>query len=243
MGFGNLITKAVATVVPDVLTTHKRPTVVDLGNQTLKNSKARSEVYLQLGIPPPEILTGTKDWYLSLGFARYLAIDVNTERDAVAMDLNVDIPKTYDFREQFDLVTNNGTGEHVFNQYMVFKNAHDLCRTGGFMIHVLPFYRWVDHGFFNYNPNLFPCLANQNGYELRELWIASSDTVYLHKLDVNNLGRNKGYRGKLALDTWESDPMVAAVFRKNRDAPFEIPIQHMYGGENISDDGIAGKYR
>jgi hypothetical protein len=243
MGFGNLITKAVATVVPDVLTTHKRPTVVDLGNQTLKNSKARSEVYLQLGIPPPEILTGTKDWYLSLGFARYLAIDVNTERDAVAMDLNVDIPKTYDFREQFDLVTNNGTGEHVFNQYMVFKNAHDLCRVGGFMIHVLPFYRWVDHGFFNYNPNLFPCLANQNGYELRELWIASSDTQYLHRLDVNNLGRNKGYRGKLALDTWESDPMVAAVFRKSRDAPFETPIQHMYGGENISDDGIAGKYR
>jgi len=243
MGFGNLITKAVATVVPDVLTTHKRPTVVDLGNQTLKNSKARSEVYLQLGIPPPEILTGTKDWYLSLGFARYLAIDVNTERDAVAMDLNVDIPKTYDFREQFDLVTNNGTGEHVFNQYMVFKNAHDLCRVGGFMIHVLPFYRWVDHGFFNYNPNLFPCLANQNGYELRELWIASSDTQYLHKLDVNNLGRNKGYRGKLALDTWESDPMVAAVFRKSRDAPFETPIQHMYGGENISDGSIAGKYR
>ena len=243
MGFGNLITKAVATVVPDVLATQKRPTVVDLGNQTLKNSKARSEVYLQLAITPPDTLAGTKDWYLSLGFVRYLAIDVNTERDAVAMDLNVDIPKTYQFLEQFDLVTNNGTGEHVFNQYMVFKNAHDLCRTGGFMIHVLPFYRWVDHGFFNYNPNLFPCLANQNGYELRELWIASSDTQYLHRLDVNNLGRNKGYRGKLDLDAWESDPMVCAVFRKSRDAPFETPIQHMYGGENISDDSIAGKYR
>ena len=242
MGFSNLITKAVATVVPELLT-QKKPTVVELGNQTLKNSKSRGEVYTALGIKSPQELANTKDWYLSLGFSRYLAIDVNTERDAVAMDLNVDIPQTYGFREQFDLVTNNGTGEHVFNQYMVFKNAHDLCRVGGFMIHVLPFYRWVDHGFFNYNPNLFPCLANQNGYELRELWIASSDAHSLHKLDVNNLGRNKGYRGKLDLDSWESDPMVAAVFRKVKDAPFEIPIQHMYGGENISDDGIAGNYR
>ena len=242
MGFSNLITKAVGSVAAE-LVTNKRPTVIELGNQTLKNTKARGEIYQKLGIDPPAELGGTKDWYLSLGFERYLAIDVNTERDAIAMDLNVDISKTYGFTKQFDLVTNNGTGEHVFNQYMVFKNAHDLCRTGGFMIHVLPFYRWVDHGFFNYNPNLFPCLANQNGYELRELWIASSDAVYLHKLDVNNLGRNKGYRGKLNLDSWESDPMIAAVFRKVRDTSFEIPIQHMYGGENISDDDIASQYK
>jgi hypothetical protein len=242
MGFNHLITKAVGTVVPELLK-RGHPTVVDLGNQTLKNSKSRGQLYAELGITPPSELGGTKDWYLSLGFGSYMAIDVNTERDAVAMDLNVDIPKTYNFQQQFDLVTNNGTGEHVFNQYMVFKNAHDLCRTGGYMIHVLPFYRWVDHGFFNYNPNLFPCLANQNGYELLELWIGSSDAKYLHRLDVNNLGRNKGYRGKLDLDSWESDAMVAAVFRKVKDAPFEIPIQHMYGGENINSDEISNKYR
>lgn len=242
MGFSNLITKAVGSVASELLTKLK-PTVCELGNQTLKNSKARNELYQQLGIVPNQSLTSTKDWYLSLGFGSYLAIDVNTERDAVAMDLNVDLGQHYNFREQFDLVTNNGTGEHVFNQYMVFKNAHDLCRVGGFMVHVLPFYRWVDHGFFNYNPNLFPCLANQNGYELRELWIASSDTEYLHKLDVANLGRNKGWRSKLNLDSWHSDPMVAAVFRKVNNQPFGIPIQHLYGGENISDDTIASQYR
>ena len=242
MGFSNLITRAVGSVAKEIRT-KSDPSVCELGNQTLKNSKARADVYQQLGITPTNDLTSTKDWYQSIGFAQYLAIDVNTERDAVAMDLNVDIPKTYNFHEQFDLVTNNGTGEHVFNQYMVFKNAHDLCRVGGFMIHVLPFYRWVDHGFFNYNPNLFPCLANQNGYELRELWIASSDTQYLHKLDVNNLGRNKGWRSKLDLDSWDSDPMVAAVFRKVHDRAFEIPIQHLYGGDNISDQGIASNYK
>ena len=242
MGFSNLITKAVGSVAAE-LVTNKRPTVVELGNQTLKNTKARGEIYARLGITPPATLSGTKDWYLSLGFERYLAIDVNTERDAVAMDLNVDIAKTYGFHEQFDLVTNNGTGEHVFNQYMVFKNAHDLCRTGGFMIHVLPFYRWVDHGFFNYNPNLFPCLANQNDYDLRELWIATSDAVRLEPLNVRDLSRNKGWRHKFDLDSWESDPMVAAVFQKRHDRPFEIPIQTLYGGDNISSDEIAGKYR
>lgn len=242
MGYSNLITKAVATAVPDILK-NSNPSVCDLGNQTLKNKKARNEVYSQLGISPPTELTSTKDYYFSIGFKRYLAIDVNTERDAVAMDLNLDIGQAYNFTEQFDLVTNNGTGEHVFNQYMVFKNAHDLCRVGGYMVHVLPFYRWVDHGFFNYNPNLFPCLANQNGYELTELWIASSDAVYLEKLDVKNLSRNKGYRHSFKLDTWESDPMVAAVMRKTKDSKFETPIQFLYGGDNISTDEIGGRYK
>lgn len=242
MGFSNLITKAVATVVTD-LPSGGQARVCELGNQTLKNSRARAEVYAQFGISPPAELQSTKDWYMSMGFSRYLAIDVNTERDAIAMDLNVDIGKHYGFTEKFDLVTDNGTGEHVFNQYMLFKNAHDLCAVGGFMIHVLPFYRWVDHGFYNYHPNLFPCLANQNSYELRELWIATSDAEHLHKLNVKNLKRQKGYRQDFDLDSWERDPMVVAVMRKCHDRDFEIPIQFLYGGDNISDDSIGQKYR
>lgn len=242
MGFSNLITKAVATTLPE-LTSAGKPSVCELGNQTLKNSKARAEVYSQLGLPTPAALHTTKDWYLSVGFDRYLAIDVNTERDAIAMDLNVDIPKTYSFHDKFDLVTNNGTGEHVFNQYMLFKNAHDLCRVGGFMIHVLPFYRWVDHGFFNYHPNLFPCLAYQNDYDLRELWIATSDAGHLEKLNTKNLKRKKGYRHDFDLDSWEDDAMVAVVLQKTLDRAFEIPIQNLYGGSNIGSTEIGERYR
>lgn len=229
-----------ATVIPQLAA---RSSVCELGNQTLKNSKARKEVYATLGILPPKELVSTRDWYMSVGFDRYLAIDVNTERDAVAMDLNLDLAVHYGFCEQFDLVTNNGTGEHVFNQYMLFKNAHNLCRPGGFMIHVLPFYRWVDHGFFNYNPNLFPCLAYQNRYDLQQLWIASSDATNLVQLDSANLRRKKGYREDFDLDSWPDDPMIAAVMRRTTDRPFETPIQNLYGGTNISDPSIANGYR
>jgi hypothetical protein len=242
MGFSNLITKAVGTVAKDIVN-QSNPSVCELGNQTLKNKKARAEIYKDLGITPAENLTGTKDWYFSIGFKRYLAIDVNTERDAIAMDLNTDIGKQYNFYDQFDLVTDNGTGEHVFNQYTLFKNAHDLCKVGGYMIHVLPFYRWVDHGFYNYNPNLFPCLANQNEYNLTDLWIATSDASKLEKLNVKNLSRYKGYRYDFDLDSWESDPMVVAVMCKTKNKAFEMPIQTLYGSDNINSDEISGRYR
>lgn len=242
MGFGNLITKAVASVAAKI-TDSGSASVCELGNQRLKNSKARNEIYKQMDIVPPTSMGSTKEWYQSMGFANYLAIDVNTERDAVAMDLNLDIVQTYDFRQQFDLVTNNGTSEHVFNQHTIFLNCHNLCRVGGYMIHVLPFYRWTDHGFYNYHPNLFACLSNANQYDLQALWIATNDTAHLHELDTKNLSRNKGYRETLKLDSWERDPSVVAIMRKTVDTEFRTPMQHLYAGENITSPEIAERYQ
>ena len=191
MSFTNLITTAIDSVVDDILT-KPNPTVCELGNQRLKNNKSRSRLYQRLGIHTTP--TSTKEFFINLGFTKYLAIDVNTDMDAVAMDLNTDISKQYNWTEQFDLVTNNGTGEHVFNQYTVYKNTHDLTKVGGYMIHVLPFYRWVDHGFFNTQPNLYPCLALQNNYDLKGLWIGTSNGDRLEKCAVEKLRRYKGYR-------------------------------------------------
>ena len=159
------------------------------------------------------------------------------------MDLNTDISKQYNYNKQFDLVTNNGTGEHVFNQYTVYKNMHDLTKVGGYMIHVLPFYRWVDHGFFNTQPNLYPCLANQNDYDLLGLWIGTSDGQRIEKCKVTALRRYKGYRHDFQLDTWERDPMVVAIMKKKNSNEFQIPQQELYAGDNITSDEISERYK
>lgn len=242
MSFTNLITSAIDSVADEILR-KPNPTVCELGNQRLKNKKARNDLFKRLGINSATYTgSSTKDFFLALGFDKYLAIDVNTDMDAVAMDLNMDIVSHYNFREKFDLVTNNGTGEHVFNQLAVFKNTHDITKNGGFMIHVLPFYRWVDHGFYNFHPNLFFCLANQNEYKLHGVWIGTSDCAHVEKLGTK-LNRQKGYRHQFKLDTWERDPMVVAIMQKVNDNEFEMPQQHLYAGENITSDEIANRYK
>jgi len=239
MSFTNLVTTAIDTVL-DEIRTRPEPTVCDLGNQRLKNNKSRATIFNRLNINASP--TTTKEFYLACGFKKYLAIDVNEDMDAKAMDLNMDIVSHYEFNEKFDLVTNNGTGEHVFNQYAVFKNAHDITKLGGFMIHVLPFYRWVDHGFYNYHPNLFFCLANQNDYKMHGVWIGQSDGGRIEKLGTK-LTRDKGYRNKYSLDTWERDPMVVAIMQKVKDQPFTMPQQFLYAGDNISSSEIAERYK
>jgi SAM-dependent methyltransferase len=216
--------------------------VCELGNQTLKNAKQRRTIYKRLGLKGVEPVS-VREWYLSMGFSDYTAIDVNQDKDAVAMDLNLDLKHYYNYTEQFDLVTNNGTGEHVFNQLNVFKNAHDLCKPTGCMIHCLPCFRWLDHGFYNFNPNLFTALATANGYKLSHLWLAQNNCDALHELDPTVLHRVETMRGDLFLDTWERDISIVAILWKNSTREFAVPIQQLYGGDNIDSQEISDRYK
>jgi len=167
------------------------PRVVELENQTFKPQPGDFERVTSLlatqRLPFDAELLGdiaarngdglsasTADYYRALGFAGYRTIDVNARYGSVVMDLNRDVVAHYGFTERFEFVTNNGTGEHVFNQAAVFANAHALCKAGGIMLHVLPFVNYLNHGFFSFNPILFHDLAAANGYDIVRLSIASN---------------------------------------------------------------------
>jgi hypothetical protein len=159
------------------------PAVVELGNQRLNINprtlhRIMNALSLQerkfdqrfieklLTLPTEEQKPLTAAFFKALGFQSYTCIDINENFDSIVMDLNFNLREKYKFFEQYDLVTNNGTGEHIFNQYMVFKNMHQLTKVGGVMLHVMPFVNWVNHGFFNFNPILYFDLAEANNYEI-----------------------------------------------------------------------------
>jgi len=238
MGFHNLITHSIDNILHEL---PADPTVCELGNQTLKNAKQRRTIYKRLKIKGVEPET-VKQWYQSVGFSNYVAIDVNDEKDAIEMDLNLDLQSSYNYYDTFDLVTNNGTGEHCFNQYSVFSNVHNLTKTKGYMIHALPFYRWVDHGFYNYNPNLFICLAKANQYKIVKIMIGQNDAERLETIDHTRLDRYDGYRKDFDLDSWPKDPTVVAILQKTNDLDFVMPMQHLYDGDNITSQEIKDRY-
>jgi len=192
MSFTPLMMKLVANLIE---TLPPSPSVIELGNQTFDPTlggslRAPQDMmfprvieYLRTRHPNADeaalrrlmALTHheqnphTASYYRGLGFKRYESIDVNARYGSMIMDLNVDLREAYGFSQTFDLCTNNGTGEHVFNQATVFRNMHQLTRPGGVMLFVLPFYNWMNHGFFNFNPLLFTDLAAANRYEVVRL--------------------------------------------------------------------------
>lgn len=192
MSFTPLMIKLIPSLLDDL---GPGPSVVELGNQTFdptisgqlskpddlmlprvmafldRRGKPYDRAALQrmAALTGPELKPLTGDYFRALGFSNYTAIDVNSVYGSLIMDLNVDLREAHGYTQTFDLVTNNGTGEHIFNQLSVFKNMHQLTNVGGMQLFVLPFYNWMNHGFFNFNPLLFTDLAAANGYEVVRL--------------------------------------------------------------------------
>ncbi len=235
--------KAVVSLRDVILQNHSNPTVVELGNQRFKCSKnLREAIYENLKLPQI-VPSSVKEFYFSIGFKKYLAVDVNTEKDAVAMDLNTVLKDQYKFTEEFSLVTNNGTGEHIFNQFSVFKNMHNLCKVKGYMIHNLPFTGYLDHGFYNFQPNLFVAIANHNSYNILDIWIGTSDGERIEKINPydNYDSKKSDLLNKFSLNNWNQNLLIMVTMEKTKSNEFSIPIQGMYS-DAVTDKNIKTRY-
>lgn len=67
----------------------------------------------------------------------HVSIDLNGEDGALPLDLARPIVEA-DLLGSFDVVTNVGTSEHVYDQYQCFANIHRLAKMGGLIIHISP---------------------------------------------------------------------------------------------------------
>ena len=122
--------------------------ICELGNQYVKDH--------------PKFKTA-KQYLTTLG-VDHISFDLNGEDGAMKIDLSIPIVQ---WNNYFEMVTNYGTSEHVSNQYMVFKNIHDLVRKGGVMVHASPEAGyWCHHGKVNYEKWFFDKLAEKNNYEV-----------------------------------------------------------------------------
>ncbi len=185
----------------------------------------------------PGDFNSVKEWYEHLGCTDYVALDVNKEQDAIIADLNypVDVGRT------FDLVTNNGTGEHIFNQLAVFENAHNLSHK--YMVHILPMIPWLNHGFFNYHPLLFRDLATANNYKadifLGNRW---GETARLKPKDLFPEKNARVLEKAADVLMKRGGVFVVAVFKKAGDDEFRMPFQGEYRG-TISDEKLKKRYK
>ena len=227
------------------------PKAVDLGSQTssindifvknlLNNNKTINSIQKKNlnNLSSSQSFT-TEDYFKSVGFKEYKSIDINGAYNSLQFDLNKNILETYNYKEEYDLVINNGTGEHVFNQYSLFLNFHNLTKLNGVMLNILPFIDWINHGFYNFNPIFFADLAASNNYEIIKISLANRNGFEL-KLNDENLSilfeqikpnRNDSKFEKMidiAKTKLGRNILLVVITRKLSDKIFKIPLQGKY---------------
>ena len=115
--------------------------------------------------------TPAQGFYRRIGCEKYLAIDANG-RGNVTADLN--LPITNRNLGAFNLVTDFGTGEHIFDQAQVWRTLHELCAPGGFIAFDRPTQGYDHHCFYLMTQGLIEDIAEANGYSVRRLEITKT---------------------------------------------------------------------
>jgi len=162
---------------------------------------------------------------------------VGNDMSVLHFDLNSDcVP--LNLKGHFDLVTNVGTTEHVFNQANCFAVMHDLTSVGGIMAHSVPFAGYENHGLFKYTMKFFTRIAKANDYECLDAWISMDlDAGQLKpevaEFFVDYVGMFQNARlsehhpvdfYKLKFDNYRSvDASIYVFLRKTKSANFRTP--------------------
>ncbi len=230
---------------------NKNPEAIDLGSQTSsidnnfisniinQNSNINDFQKTNLESLKNKKNFSTKDYFNSIGFNDYKSIDINGAYESFQFDLNKNISETYNFNKKYDLVINNGTGEHVFNQYALFLNFHNLTKINGVMLNILPFIDWINHGFYNFNPIFFADLAASNNYKILKISLANRDGAEL-KLDSSDYSimfeqikphRNNSKFNKMieiAKEKIGKNILLVVALNKLSNDSFKIPLQGKY---------------
>ena len=235
--------------------------VLELGNQRFRLTKpvikSISDLLgISFSIPSkdPHFSDFTPSFFRQMGYQEYKALDMNDKMEAIPVDLNTDIKTNYRFSKQASLVIDNGTGEHIFDQHMVFKNQHDICSVNGVILNIKPFFPWTNHGFYTFHPVLFRDLAYANGYKEVFTWLGGNHGEYVDVTKDDRIWyevprtnpfwkRPKDYLETLMYDELlpKNNISIVTAYQKVHDTPFKVPLQGKWIG-NISDKEIVNKY-
>lgn len=126
-----------------------------------------------------------------LGAKRIHSFDVSAYEGATHLhDMNKEIPP--EIMEQYSVVLDGGSLEHVFNLPIAIKNCMEMLKIGGHYLGITPANNFMGHGFYQFSPELyFSIFTHQNGFELIKL-IAFEDMPGSTWYSVRNPEEVKG---------------------------------------------------
>lgn len=173
-------------------------------------------------------------FFASLGFDTVHSLDASDfEQSTFVHDLNLPIPR--ELHDQYDVVFDGGTSEHVFHTPQLLANIHSTLRNNGRVIHDSPTHNYVDHGFFMFSPTLFHDYYLVNHYEIVSALLLGQRTPLDHFADPFVVQYTPGCLdqftvGGLSPETFNGCALINTFFvaRKNSQSTTGVHPQQGY---------------
>ncbi len=160
----------------------------------------------------------------AFGYPKMEAMDFTPSEGAEHVhDLNKPIPKH--LKEQFDVVLDGGTTEHIFHIGKALENCHALLKPGGIMMSYVAADGWFGHGFFQVGPDVpWRFWHHSLGYEVLEAGAHERQGQQRYHKIIDPTLRARG-----GVKTFEGPTMLLYAMRKPLKAVRKItPVQGHY---------------
>ena len=161
----------------------------------------------------------TKFFWNELGIKDYSCSDIN-KKSKILIDLNYPL-KNNNLKNKYDMITDFGNNEHVFNVGEAYKTMYELCKKDGFI--------WIyqtvfgGNGFFNFDISFFEGMAAANNLSI----VHSCYIVHANEYQQFILPCDKDLFNLLDL-TKINDVSISYIFRKKTSKKFEYYYQYNY---------------
>jgi len=122
-----------------------------------------------------------------LGALHIDVIDVsNYEFANLHYDLNKFIPKQLE--ENYSLVIDSGSSEHMFDVKTSQKNILSLVKKGGHLMQILPTNNESGHGFYQFSVSFFiELLSSNNGYKILKLFSYRTNSRKIYEVLISRI--------------------------------------------------------
>ena len=144
------------------------------------------------------------------------------ERATVIHDLNEPIPeRLYD---QYDIIFDGGTIEHIFDVKTVFDNVKKMLKVNGVFLSVNGGNNHLGHGFYQFSPDLYRAVfSKEAGFNLKQIEIVDGPFTYL-PIDLTNDMRR-------SIRTNAEETYICAVVEKVSEVVDNKPQETFYKGQ------------
>ncbi len=142
----------------------KGKNVISLGNPYVSNININKYFKIDVSeiknIPINEFSKYLFEKYFQVKSFKIIDITDQEKADFIH-NLNFEITQKH-LLNQFDLVIDPGTSEHIFNQSQNLSNIFKLLKNDGMYFFSLPSNGWIEHGFRQYSPTYFYDMCEGN---------------------------------------------------------------------------------
>lgn len=179
----------------------------------------------------------SETFFAALGYDSVDSMDFSEfEGASVLQDLSAPLDPALE--GQFDVIYDGGTCEHIFELPTAYRNIDRMLKTGGVLIGHSPCNNWINHSFYQINPEMvYGFWEKAMGYEVIQLILQPLLPNFSDRVVTTTNPNVTGVRPRLQGKLPQNSPIVMCyAVRKQADAGTGRAYQTDYV-EKWSDGG------